>query len=44
MTGKAVASVVFQSAQIVTWVFPHLNVIFMSIPPPSVPVLRQEET
>ena len=44
MTGKAVASVVFQSALIVTRVFPHLDVIVMSIPRLSVPVLCKGET
>jgi len=44
MPGKAVASVVFHSALIVTRVVPYLDVIVMSIPPLFVPVLCKGET
>lgn len=44
MTGKTVASVVFQSGLIVAQVFPHLNVIVISIPSLSVPTFCPGET
>ena len=44
MTGKTVASVVFQSGLIVARVFPHLNVIVISISSLSVSILYQGET
>ena len=44
MTGKAVAAVVFRSALIVTRVYPHLNVIIVSVWPISMPVSCQGET